>query len=98
MANAGVEYMVNQVRILPRPIILWVRATATWLSLSPILSPLEIGVNAERTTSSATERTGAGNSSGGNTVLDSLFNLVTPLIFDSPEIEQLRDQVNQLIR
>jgi hypothetical protein len=36
MANAGAEYMVTQVRILSRPIILWARATATWLNLSPI--------------------------------------------------------------
>src|SRR5215213_4342279 len=34
MANAGVEYMVNQVRILSRPKFVWREATATWLKNS----------------------------------------------------------------
>lgn len=44
-----------------------------------MLSLFEIGVNAEKTTSTP-EPGGAENSSGGNTVLDRLFNLVTPFL------------------
>ena len=48
--------------------------------LSPILSPFEIGVNAERTTSSQPEPRGAGNSSGVNTVLEPSFQILSPLL------------------
>ena len=74
-ANAGVEYMGKS------GFEAWTRPDIRGRGLSPILSPFDLGVNAERTTS-PTSKVECDDSSGGNTVLETSFQFLVTLLKD----------------
>ena len=80
VANAGVEYMANQVRTLPRPNILVGEGHGNVVKpLIDFCRHFEIGVNAERTTS-ANRAWWSRNSSGRNDRARPSFHSCHPFI------------------